>query len=48
MPGLITFKNGETKWMGDLGYAAQRKSVFSVKIAVLNFVKEGIHPIQTH
>lgn len=34
--------------MGDLGNAVQRKPVLSVKIAVLNFVKEGIHPIQTH
>lgn len=44
----IAFKNGETKWMGDLGYAAQRNPILSIKIAVLNFVKEGIHPIQTH
>lgn len=34
--------------MGDMGYAVQRNSVSSVKIAVLNFVKEGIHPVQTH
>lgn len=34
--------------MGDLGYAVQRKSVPSIKVAVLYFVKEGIHPIQTH
>lgn len=48
IPEPITFKNGEAKWMGDLGYAVQRKPVLSIKIAVLNFVKEGIHPIQTH
>ncbi len=48
MPRIVTFKNGKTKWMGDLGYAVQRNPVLSVKIAVLDFVKEGIHPIQTH
>lgn len=34
--------------MGDLGYAIQRNPVPSVKVAVLNFVKESIHPVQTH
>lgn len=31
--------------MGDLVYTVQRKAVRSIEIAVLNFVKEGIHPI---
>lgn len=44
----IAFKDGEAKWMGDLGYAVQRKPVLSIKTAVLNFVKESIYPIQTH
>lgn len=45
---FITFKNSETKWMRDLGDAVQRNPVLSIKIAVLNFIKECIHPIQTH
>lgn len=45
IPKSITFKNGKTKWMGDLGNAVQRNPVLSIKIAVLNFVKEGINPI---
>lgn len=44
----LTFKNGKAKRMGDLGYAVQGKPVLSVKVAVLNLVKEGIYPIQTH
>lgn len=44
----IAFKNGKPKWMGDLGDAVQGNPVLSIKIAVLDFVKEGIHPIQTH
>lgn len=44
----ITFKNGETERVGDLGYAVQWNPVSSIKIAVLDFVKEGIYPIETH
>lgn len=46
--GTLTFKNGKTERMGDLCYSVQRNPVLSIKIAVLNFVKEGIDPIQTH
>lgn len=45
---ILTFKNSKTKWVGDLSYTVQGNPVLSIKIAVLNFVKEGIHPIQTH
>lgn len=31
--------------MGDLVYTVQRKAVRPIKTAVLNFVKEGIHPV---
>lgn len=34
--------------MGDLSYPIQREPVLAMKVAVLNFVKEGIHPVQTH
>lgn len=34
--------------MGDLSYTVQRNSVLSIKIAVFNFIKEGINPIQAH
>lgn len=34
--------------MGDLGYTIQRKPVLSMKIAVLYFVKECIHPVEPH
>lgn len=34
--------------MGHLSNAVQSKPVMSIKIAVLDFVKEGIYPIQTH
>lgn len=44
----ITFKDGEPKGMGDLSYTVQRYSVFSIKTAVFNFIKEGINPIQAH
>lgn len=43
-----TFKYGEPKRVGDLSDTVQRNSVLSIKIAVFNFVKEGIHPIQAH
>lgn len=43
-----TFKYGEPKRVGDLSDTVQRNSVLSVKVAVFNFVKEGIHPIQAH
>lgn len=46
--GIITFKNSETKGMGHLGDAVQWNPVLSIKTAVLNFVKEGIHPVKTH
>lgn len=48
IPKILTFKNSKTKWVGNLSYTVQRNPVLSIKIAVLNFVKEGIHPIQTH
>lgn len=44
----ITFENGETKGMGDLADAVQRNPVLSVEVAVLDFVKKGVHPVETH
>ena len=48
IPRGLTFKNSQTKWVGNLGYAVQRNPVLPVKVAMFNFVKEGVHPIQTH
>lgn len=44
----LAFKNGEPKRMRDLGDAFQRQPVAAIKVAVLNFVKEGVNPVETH
>lgn len=44
----VVFKNSKAKRMRDLRDTIQRKPVLSIEIAVLNFIKECIHPIKTH
>lgn len=45
---LVTSKDGETKRMWDLSDALQRQPVLSIKGAVFDLIKEGIHPVEAH
>ncbi len=43
-----TSKDSKSERMGDLSDAIQRQPVLSVKVTVLDLIKEGVHPIQPH
>lgn len=42
-----TLKDSKSKWMCHLLYMAQGSSIWTIKGAVLNFIKKRIYPVQS-